>query len=57
MLGEILWLFLLGSALQPVVGQRLLEAARQRLIARIEAGRGSRVVVLVHREERMSLLG
>src|SRR5205085_11833887 len=37
--------------------QRFLEAARQRLIARIESQRDSRVILLVHRQETMSFLG
>jgi ClpP class serine protease len=45
------------AALQPVTTQRLLEASRKRLIARIEGERRSRVVLLVHRQETMSLLG
>ena len=55
--GELIWLFFLFSALQPVLKQRLLEASRQRLIARIERQRLSRVILLVHRQETMSLLG
>lgn len=45
------------SALQPVLKQRMLENARQRLIAKIEKLRGSRVILLVHRQETMSFLG
>ena len=54
---DILWLFFLISTLQPVIKQRYLEASRQRLIAKIEKKRGSRVILLVHREETMSFLG
>jgi ClpP class serine protease len=54
---QLIWLFFMLSALQPVIKQRLLEASRQRLIARIEAERQSRLVLLVHRQETMSLLG
>ncbi len=54
---DILWLFFIISTLQPVIQQRYLEASRQRLIAKIERKRGSRVILLVHREETMSLLG
>ena len=43
--------------MQPVIKQRYLEASRQRLIAKIEKKRGSRVILLVHREETMSFLG
>jgi len=54
---DILWLFFIISTLQPVLKQRFLDASRQRLIAKIERQRGSRVILLVHREETMSLLG
>ncbi|NOX20161.1 MAG: hypothetical protein GXO99_02710 [Nitrospirae bacterium] len=54
---SIFWLFFMITALQPVIKQRLLESARQRLIARIERQRGSRVILLIHRQETMSLLG
>jgi ClpP class serine protease len=55
--GDILWLFFVFSALQPVLKQRFLDASRQRLIAKIERQRHSRVILLVHRQEQMSLLG
>src|SRR2546425_3520888 len=54
---DIFWLFFMLSALQPIIKQRLLEASRRRLIALIERERKSRVVLLVHRQETMSLLG
>src|SRR6267143_427469 len=54
---DIFWLFFMLSALQPVIKQRLLEASRKRMIALIERERKSRVVLLVHRQETMSLLG
>jgi ClpP class serine protease len=56
-IGQLVWLFFMLSALQPVLQQRLLESSRQRLISRIERRRGSRVILLVHRQETMSLLG
>ncbi len=54
---QFFWLFIMLSALQPVIKQRMLEASRKRLISRIEKQRQSRVVLLVHRQETMSLLG
>jgi len=54
---DIFWLFFMLSALQPIIKQKLLEASRKRLIALIERERKSRVVLLVHRQETMSLLG
>jgi ClpP class serine protease len=55
--GDLIWFFFVFSALQPVLKQRFLEASRQRLIARIEEQRKSRVILLVHRQETMSILG
>src|SRR5437660_2331948 len=55
--GEILWLFFMLSALQPVVRQKMLEASRLRVLNRFERARRSRVISLVHRQETMSLLG
>src|SRR5260370_2375003 len=54
---DIFWLFLTLSSLQPIIKQKLLEASRKRMIALIERERKSRVVLLVHRQETMSLLG
>jgi len=51
------WLFFIFIALQPMFKLKLLVAARQRLIAQIEKRRQSRVVLLVHRQETMALLG
>ena len=56
-IGELFWLFFILVTLQPTIKQRLLESSRQRLIAKIEQERGSRVILLVHRQETMSLLG
>src|ERR1700716_2478962 len=55
--GDIIGYFFLMSALQPVLRQRWLEASRQRLIAKLEDERDSRVILLVHRQETMSFLG
>lgn len=54
---DILWLFFVFSAVQPWLKQQYLEASRQRLIAKIERQRKSRVILLVHRQETMSFLG
>ena len=55
--GDIIGYFFMMSALQPLVRQRLLEVSRQRLIAKLEDQRNSRVILLVHRQETMSFLG
>src|SRR5260370_34994324 len=56
-LGQILWLFFILSAIEPVIKQRLLESSRLRRMRLIERRRHSRVILLVHRQETMSLLG
>jgi ClpP class serine protease len=54
---DFFWIFLMLSLLYPWLKQRMLESARVRLIHRVEKARGSRVILLVHREETMSFLG
>src|SRR3977135_4386640 len=55
--GDIFWLFFMFTALQPVLRQRMLDAMRTRKIAQLEQQRKSRVILLVHRQETMRLLG
>src|SRR5437899_7394426 len=55
--GDVLWLFFLFSTLQPVLKQRFLDASRQRLIARLERQRNSRVILLVTRHATLIILG
>ncbi|MGB9647577.1 MAG: ATP-dependent Clp protease proteolytic subunit [Stellaceae bacterium] len=54
---DIFWIFFMLSALQPVIRQRMLDAMRMRKIAQLERERNSRVILLVHRQEMMKLLG
>jgi ClpP class serine protease len=54
---DLLWLFFILSALQPLIRQRWLEGQRLRLIQKLERQRGSRVITLIHRQEAMALLG
>lgn len=54
---DLFWLFFMFSALQPMLRQRMLEAMRARKIAQLEGQRNSRVILLVHRQETMRLLG
>jgi ClpP class serine protease len=56
-LSDLFWLFFVFSALQPVLRQRMLDAMRTRKIALLERKRHSRVILLVHRQETMRLLG
>lgn len=54
---DLIWLFFIFITLQPILKKKMLEAARQKMIAKIEKERGSRVIILIHRQETMSLLG
>jgi ClpP class serine protease len=54
---DLFLLFLILAALQPIVRQRMLEAARVRILRSIEANRGTRVIAMIHREETLALLG
>jgi ClpP class serine protease len=56
-IGDLFWLFFMFTALQPVLRQRMLDAMRTRKIAQLERQRNSRVILLVHRQETMRLLG
>lgn len=54
---DLIWIFFVFAALQPMIRQRALVYLRQRKIAEIQAKRGTRVIALVHRQETMRLLG
>jgi ClpP class serine protease len=56
-IGDLFWLFFIFSAIHPMLRQRMLEAMRVRKIAQLESERKSRVILLVHRQETMRLLG
>ena len=56
-IGDLFWLFVIFSAIQPMLRQRMLEAMRTRKISQIERERKSLVILLVHRQETMRLLG
>jgi ClpP class serine protease len=55
--GDLFWLFFIFTAIQPMLRQRMLEAMRTRKISQLETQRKSRVILLVHRQETMRLLG
>src|SRR5207302_1230860 len=56
-IGDLFWLFFMFTAIQPMLRQRMLEAMRVRKISQLESQRNSRVILLVHRQETMRLLG
>ncbi|MEJ2027525.1 MAG: ATP-dependent Clp protease proteolytic subunit [Limibacillus sp.] len=56
-LSGLFWVLLLVMLFQPLFQQRVQQALRQRKISQMERQRGSRVILLVHRQETMRLLG
>lgn len=54
---DIFWIFLIIIVLQPLFRQKVLEYSRRRFIGRLEQKRSSRVIIMVHRQETMALLG
>jgi ClpP class serine protease len=54
---DIFIVLVILALLEPIIRYRLVEAARVRLIRAIEMKRGSRVIVMIHREETLALLG
>ena len=54
---DLIWIFFLFTALQPLFRKKLVETLRTRKMAQFEKKRGSRVILLVHRQETMSFLG
>ncbi len=57
LLSQLFWLFFIFLALMPMLRQRMLESARLSLIRQIEKKRGTRVIVLIHRQESLALFG
>src|SRR6202047_4113667 len=56
-ISDLFWLFFVFTALQPVIRKHMMDAMRTRKIAQLERLRKSRVILLVHRQETMRLLG
>lgn len=54
---DLLWVFVIFSMLQPMLARKLIEMKRLAMISRLEKQRGSRVILMVHRQETMRLLG
>jgi len=54
---DLFIIFFVLVSLQPIVRQKMLEAARLRLLKAFEAKRGTRVIAMIHREETLALLG
>ena len=56
-ISTVFWLFFIFAAIPLLLKKRFLVTMRQRLIGAVEKKRGSRLIVLIHRQETMSLLG
>ncbi|MEO2083037.1 MAG: hypothetical protein ABGX12_03300 [Desulfurobacteriaceae bacterium] len=54
---DIFWLLLILFSLWPIFQQKNLEWARLRLIREIEKKRKSRVITMIHRQERLAFMG
>jgi ClpP class serine protease len=54
---NLFFIFLILSSIQPVIQRRLVEAKRLGAIRTFEQKRGSRVILMIHRQESISLLG
>ncbi len=54
---NLLWILLVIASLVPLIRQKMIEAARLRLMRALETKRSSRVIALIHRQESMSFLG
>lgn len=54
---SLIWIAILIMALQPILMGRWFAMQRMRAIRAIEQAHGSRVITMIHRQERRSLLG
>ncbi|MGF1570980.1 MAG: hypothetical protein ACFCVD_23385 [Nodosilinea sp.] len=54
---SIFFIFLIISSVQPAIQRRIVESRRLTAIRSLEQQRGSRVILLIHRQESISLLG
>jgi ClpP class serine protease len=54
---DLIWLFFLFSAFQPLVQKKLLALSRHRMLNEIARRRKATVITLIHRQETISLLG
>jgi ClpP class serine protease len=54
---DLFWIVLLISSLQPVIQKRSMESRRIKAIREFEQKRKSRVILLIHRQESISLFG
>ncbi len=53
----VFWIFVILIALQPVLQRRGIEFLRYQAIHEFEKQRGSRVILLIHRQDRLAYWG
>ena len=56
-ISDVFWIFLLLSSVQPIWQKRQIEFRRFRALQDFQQQRKSRVILLIHRQESISLLG
>jgi len=56
-LSDAMWIFIILSMLQPFLARKVLDLRRMQMIDRFQRRRGSRVILMVHRQETMRFLG
>ena len=56
-IGDLFWIFVFFSSLQPIWQKRQIEYRRLRALQEFQQQRKSRVILLIHRQESISLLG
>lgn len=54
---DLFWVFIVFSVVQPLIQRRMVEFRRYSAIQQFERKRGSRAILLIHRQESISLLG
>jgi ClpP class serine protease len=54
---DIFWVFIIISSLQPIIQKRVVASRRLAAIRELEQKRQSRVILMIHRQESISLFG
>jgi ClpP class serine protease len=54
---QIFWIFIMITALVPVIQRHMLESSRLKFIKKLEKKRETRVISMIHRQETMKILG
>lgn len=54
---DLFWIFLIIASVQPAIQKRMVQSRRVAAIQSFEQKRGTRVILMIHRQESVSLLG